>query len=263
MNALYTLDDSPWFEWIEMETIDSTNNFLKSYRPVRPKEMTLVSTDFQTAGRGQANNKWEAEAGKNVIYGILIHPQFLTVNRQFAISQIAALSAKEALEDYTDQLSIKWPNDIYWKDRKIGGMLIENTLCGKSIESSIVGIGLNINQEEFKSDAPNPVSLIQIIGHETERIFVLARAVERFKHYYQKLRNGEEELIARLYMQALYRNDGFYPYTDSNGQFEARIAGVEPTGHLLLQDTAGEIRRYAFKEVRYLIPDTHHHLNTL
>lgn len=263
MNALHTLDDSPWFEWIEMDTIDSTNNFLKNYRPVQTKEMILVSTDYQTAGRGQADNKWESEAGQNVLYGIRIQPQFLMANRQFAISQIAALSAKEALENYTDQLSIKWPNDIYWKDQKIGGMLIENTLCGKNIESCIVGIGLNINQKKFKSDAPNPVSLIQIIQQETERIFVLAHAVERFKHYYQMLRHGEDEQISRLYMKALYRNSGFYPYIDSNGQFEARIAGIEPTGHLLLQDTAGEIRRYAFKEVKYLIPDIHHHLNTL
>lgn len=263
MNALYTLDDSPWFEWLELETIDSTNNFLKGYRPINQKEMTLVSTDFQTAGRGQADNKWESEAGKNILYGIKVFPDFLLANRQFVISQISALSAKEALEEYVDGLSIKWPNDIYWHDRKIGGMLIENTICGRNLESTIVGIGLNINQEKFRSNAPNPVSLFQITGKEVERVFVLARAVERFKHYYRMLKNGETDQIAEAYLNALYRRNGFYPYEDERGRFEARIVKIEPTGHLLLQDKDGEMHRYAFKEVRYLIPDSENHVKSL
>lgn len=259
MNALHVLDDSPWFEWIQLQTTDSTNNFLKGYKPFAPKDMTLVSVDYQTAGRGQANNKWEAECGRNLLFGIKIFPDFLFANRQFVISQISALAAKEALEDYADGFTVKWPNDIYWGDKKIGGMLIENTVCGKHLESSVIGIGLNINQQKFVSDAPNPVSLFHIIGKETERVFILARVVERFKFYYGLLRQSQTDAIASAYEKALYRGHGFYPYEDAAGSFMARVSRIEPTGHLLLEDTGGVIRKYAFKEVRCVIPTTDQH----
>ena len=155
MNTYYCLDDSPRFEMIELNEIDSTNNFLKSYRPLQPKEVTLVTAEFQTAGRGQIGNSWESESGENLLFSLLIHPQNIKASQQFLISQISALSAKEALEAFTDGLSVKWPNDIYWHDKKIGGMLIENDLSGHTITNCIIGIGLNINQEKFHSPAPS------------------------------------------------------------------------------------------------------------
>ena len=131
-------------------------------------EGSVVVADFQTAGRGQIGNTWESEAGKNLMFSLVLYPTCIPANRQFLISQIAALSVKEALDLYADHITVKWPNDIYWKDKKICGMLIENDLSGHNLYCSIIGIGINLNQTVFRGDAPNPVSLFQIIGKERD-----------------------------------------------------------------------------------------------
>lgn len=231
----------------------STNRYLREWaaRESVP-EGSVVSVDFQTAGRGQQGNTWESEAGKNLMFSLLLYPDFLPANRQFLISQIAALSVKDTLSIYTDQITVKWPNDIYWKNRKICGMLIENDLSGQDLYSSIIGIGINLNQEIFRGDAPNPVSLCQITGKEYDRETVLQRFLSIFFHYYLLLLQERQEEIRNTYLAALYRNDGFYLYKDALGTFEASIENVELTGHLVLKLKNGTLRRYAFKEVSYL-----------
>ena len=220
---------------IRLVETDSTNNYLREQSAkARLPEGSLVIADFQTAGKGQVGNSWESEAGKNLMFSILLYPDFLPANRQFLISQIASLSVKETLEKYTDSVTVKWPNDIYWKDRKICGMLIENDLSGQHLYCSVVGIGLNINQEIFRSDAPNPVSLTQITGKTYDREDVLVCFLRIFFNY--------------------YHGDGYYFYIDENGSFEACIHAIEPTGHLILQLRDGERRRYAFKEVTTVVP---------
>lgn len=253
-NALHILDDSPWFEWIDLDTTESTNNFLKHYRPVSPKDMTLVTARYQTAGRGQTGNIWESEQDRNLLFSLLIHPREVEANRQFILSQAVALAICETLSEYAEGFSIKWPNDIYWKDKKICGILIENTLTGKNIENCIIGVGVNINQQKFESNAPNPVSLSLITGDSHEQVFILAAIVKRFKDYYRQIRSGQTNETAVKYMDALYRKDGLHPYADAKGTFEAEIRDIEPNGHLILTDRAGQTRRYAFKEIRFLIP---------
>ena len=215
-------------------------------------EGSAVVADFQTAGRGQIGNVWESEAGKNLTFSLVIYPTCIPVNQQFLISQIAALSVKETLDHYIDDVSVKWPNDIYWKDKKICGMLIENDLAGRSIASSIIGIGLNINQAKFRGDAPNPVSLYQILGHEIDKEEVLQRFLSTFYGYYLSLLQERHAMIRLKYATALYRRCGFYAYKDKDGAFEAEIADIEPTGHLLLRLRDASVRRYAFKEVAYV-----------
>lgn len=254
MSTYYCLDDSPWFEMIELDGIDSTNNFLKNYKPLHPKNMTLVTAEYQSAGRGQVGNSWESESGKNLLFSLLIHPKNIEADRQFLISQIAALSAKEALDTFTKGLSVKWPNDIYWHDKKIGGMLIENDLTGRMITNCIIGIGLNINQETFHSSAPNPVSLYQITGKYLEKRFILEHFMQRFQARMASLRTDEGKQVQEDYLKALYHKDGYHTFCDKGGMFEARIAGIEPTGHLRLEDTDGAQRTYAFKEVQHVIP---------
>ena len=209
-------------------------------------EGSVVVADFQTAGRGQIGNVWESEAGKNLMFSTVLYPTCIPANLQFLISQIAALSVKETLDLYTDHVTVKWPNDIYWKDKKICGMLIENDLSGHNLYCSIIGIGLNLNQAVFRGDAPNPVSLFQIIGKE-----VLDRFLSIFYHYYLSLLQEEYEDIRTRYQSALYRREGYHGYKDESGEFEARIYDIESTGHLLLALRDGSIRRYAFKEVSY------------
>lgn len=237
---------------IRLSETTSTNNYLREQlRSEHLPEGSLVIADFQSAGKGQVGNTWESEAGQNLMYSLLLYPDFLPANRQFLISQIASLSVKETLDAYVDDVKVKWPNDIYWKDRKICGMLIENDLSGQLLYCSVIGIGLNINQQVFRSDAPNPVSLTQITGKEFDREEVLGRFLHIFFRYYCLLMEEKEEEIRTAYRAALYRSDGFYPYTDEGGIFDARIHSIEPTGHLVLQLHDGELRRYAFKEVAY------------
>lgn len=231
---------------------NSTNSLLREWiiKESLPEGSAVVA-DFQTAGRGQIGNVWESEAGKNLLFSTVLYPTCIPANQQFLISQIAALSVKETLDLYTDQVTVKWPNDIYWKDKKICGMLIENDLSGHSLYCSIIGIGINLNQELFRGDAPNPVSLFQIIGKEVDREEVLARFLSIFYRYYLSLLQENYEAIRTRYQSALYRREGYHAYQDGSGTFEARIHAIEPTGHLLLALQDGSIRRYAFKEVAY------------
>ena len=217
-------------------------------------EGSVVVADFQTAGRGQIGNTWESEAGKNLMFSLVLYPTCIPANRQFLISQIAALSVKEALDLYADHITVKWPNDIYWKDKKICGMLIENDLTGTHISRSIAGIGVNINQEAFTSPAPNPVSLKQITGQSYSPEQILASIMKRIKDYYALLQTENESvnsLIADRYTGSLFRKDGFHRYTDANGKFLARLLRVEPDGRLILEDQIGTERTYLFKEVQY------------
>ena len=144
---------------IHVEETHSTNSLLREWLEQEPLSTgSVIVADFQTAGRGQVGNVWESARGKNLTFSLVLYPQALPVNQQFLISQIAALSVKETLDAYTEGISIKWPNDIYWQDKKICGMLIENDLSGHNLLRSIIGIGINLNQTIFRGDAPNPVS---------------------------------------------------------------------------------------------------------
>ena len=235
-----------------IEETDSTNKALRERMATgQVDEGSVVVAGFQTAGRGQVGNVWESEAGKNLTFSVVLYPETVPANRQFVLSQLAALSVKEVLDAYTDHITVKWPNDIYWKDKKICGMLIENDLCGKNIYATIIGIGINLNQLEFRSDAPNPVSLAQITGSVYDADDVLDRFLSILYKWYLRLLKGEEDVIRNKYREALYRRDGYFPFSDDDGGFAARIYDIEPTGHLVLQLQDGTLRRYAFKEVRY------------
>ena len=201
--------------------------------------------DYQTAGRGCGTNSWESERGKNLLFSIGIRPEGIAVNSQFHISMVTSLSICEALGRYIGDLSIKWPNDIYWRNGKIGGILIENTLHGSTIKDSIIGVGLNVNQRTFHSDAPNPVSLWQISGQETDREQLLHDILNSFSELL-----GQD--VRGRYLSMLYRRKGFHPYTDKSGAFMAELVDVEDDGHLLLRDDEGRDRRYAFKEVTFI-----------
>jgi BirA family biotin operon repressor/biotin-[acetyl-CoA-carboxylase] ligase len=208
--------------------------------------------ESQTAGRGQAGKFWESAPGENLTFSFILYPGTISVNQQFIISQMAALAVKETLDTCTEGISIKWPNDIYWHDKKICGMLIENSILGQQFHSTIIGIGLNLNQTLFTSKAPNPISLRQITGKEYDKEEILESLLRRFYNYYPPLFQKQKH-IRISYKKALYRGGGeFFTYSDSNGLFEAYIKDVEPTGHLLLQLRNGETRRYAFNEVVYI-----------
>lgn len=238
---------------LRVKETTSTNSLLRKLVAEESlPEGSAVVVECQTAGRGQIGNIWESEPGKNLTFSTVLYPSCIRANQQFLLSQIAALSVKEALDAYTDGITVKWPNDIYWRDQKICGMLIENDLSGQTIYSSIIGIGINVNQAVFRGDAPNPVSLIQIIGREVSLEEILDRFLHLFYGYYLALLQEKGEMIRSRYLSALYRKEGNYMFRDDSGVFEACIHDIEPTGHLLLKLPEGTIRRYAFKEVSYI-----------
>lgn len=240
---------------VHLQETDSTNRYLHELCNRQcVAELTTVAADFQTSGRGQRGNSWESEAGKNLMFSFVLYPTFLQARKQFLLSQIISLAIKEELDTYTSGISIKWPNDIYWQDRKICGMLIENDLTGTHISRSITGAGININQETFHSDAPNPVSLKQITGQSYDCPRILAAVMQRIGKYYHLLQTGGADaasLIATRYADSLYRKEGFHRFADADGDFLARLLRVEPDGRFVLEDQAGRERSYLFKEVRY------------
>lgn len=240
---------------IHISETNSTNNYLQSLCTEQQgvEELTTVVADFQTSGKGQRGNSWESAPGKNLLFSFILFPEFLEAKRQFLISQIVSLAVKEELESYTTDVSIKWPNDIYWKDKKICGILIENDLMGRIICRSIAGIGININQEAFHSPAPNPVSLLQITGMEYDIFEILKNIMLRVQAYYEQLRQGDASSIADRYGKALFRKEGFHRYKDAKEEFSAKIVRVESEGKLILEDEKQRERGYMFKEVEYLL----------
>ena len=257
------------FELIHIAETDSTNRWLRDYGGT--DNVALVA-DSQTAGKGCGTNTWESEAGKNLTYSVLLHPQHVPANRQFLLTVAMALAVKNVLDGYLladkergggarpaagfvndgDGLTVKWPNDIYWHDRKLGGILTEGVFSGERIKRCIIGVGVNLNQTTFRSDAPNPVSMAQLVG-PLPLMATLQQILQRFGARVDALESGGEQLLMDAYWQSLYRREGFYRYRDAAGEFEARIERVCPQGHLVLGLRNGEQRHYAFKEVTFII----------
>lgn len=238
-----------------LEETVSTNLYLQALCDrIRQENLTCVYTSFQSAGRGQRGNSWESEKGKNLLFSFVVYPSRLEAGRQFLLSQITALALKETLSQFADNIHIKWPNDIYWKDRKLCGTLIENDLTGTHISRSISGTGVNLNQERFASNAPNPVSLKQITGHTYCPKDMLLQILERTAHYFGLLETEQTGVLTTRYKQCLYRKDGLHKYKDKGGEFMASFKDIEPSGKLVLEDEDGAIRKYMFKEVEYVLP---------
>ena len=217
---------------------------------------TVVSTDHQTAGRGQQGNSWYATAHQNLTLSILLRPTMVPANRQFELSELCALSVLNTLSHYisdTESLSIKWPNDIYYKDKKIAGILIEHSLTGTQLDYTILGIGLNINETTYPDFLPNPISLRIILGHEVSCAEVQDMLIDEMQRLYGHFVNRSSALLHSDYMQRLYRRKGYHTYRDAEGKFEAKIDEVLPTGELQLMRTDGRVNRYAFKEVEYAL----------
>lgn len=236
---------------IRLSETDSTNRYLRDYTPAADEVLTVCVADYQTAGRGCGSNTWESERGKNLTFSVLTHPTGLAPARQFMLSMAGALALKQVLDSLVDDITLKWPNDIYWRDRKLSGTLIETSVSGSTIRDCIFGIGLNVNQHQFLSDAPNPVSLCQILGHEVATEPLLQHIIESFEAWMQILADGGEAHILNNYRNSLYRKEGYHRYRDQEGEFEAQFVDIEPDGHLLLRDRQNLLRRYAFKEVMF------------
>ena len=224
-----------------IEQTNSTNTLLKELI-AKGQEPDFIYAGYQTAGRGQTGNSWESEKGKNLICSILLPP-----NKNLYFLNIAVSVAILRLLD--EPLTIKWPNDIYWKDKKLAGILLENAIIGNEVKYTIAGIGLNVNQTEFVSDAPNPVSLKQITGKE----YAIDQLMQDLLEAVHKVLNEPEEAVWSEYKAHLYRREGYWPFADQNGSFEAHIEDVLPSGEIVLRDKNGQLHPYGFKQIKYIL----------
>lgn len=242
--------------YLKVTQTASTNTYLSRLAATLPGG-TVIYTPCQTAGRGQKGNSWESEDGKNLTFSLLLKHPPVKARDQFYLSEAAALAVVEALtSEAGDGFTVKWPNDAYWQDKKICGMLIENSLDGTDIATCIIGIGINVNQERFVSDAPNPVSLINITGQEHDLTALLKKVCSRIEQLVASLGDDTaREQLHRQYMAVLYRNDGdLHPYEDAAGnRFMATVADIAPDGTLTLRHEDGTTHDYLFKEVRHII----------
>ena len=244
-------------KWHKSESIGSTNTYLRSLNGGDPAyDYEVAVATFQTAGRGQKGNSWESEAGKNLLFSILAHPSGIKVREQFYISEAIALAVSDSVmafigPDFADGVSVKWSNDVYWNDFKMAGVLIENTLQGDRILDTVVGVGLDVNQEVFVSDAPNPISIKNITGKEYDLEALLIDIIDRFIGY-MELPANERPQVDQAYRDRLYRRRGYHKFRDENGEFSAQIEGSRPDGCLMLQTSTGEHRTYEFKQVQFV-----------
>ena len=238
------------FQVVEYPELDSTNSEAERLLSPELPDRTVVWTRRQTRGRGQVGSHWESEPGKNLSLTLVLKPRELPAGEQFSLSMAVALGVHDFVSRHVEGCMIKWPNDIYVGDRKIAGILIEHTIMGRHIYASLCGIGVNINQSLFNSDAPNPVSLVQFLGDELP----VEQALEELLHalaqrYRQVARTG---MLTRDYLGVLYRHGALHSWEDDSGHFQATLTGINEYGQLLLTDTAGRERVYGFKEVKYL-----------
>lgn len=246
------------YRLVKLSETTSTNSYLHTLATQLGKEEIVVTASYQSAGRGQAHNHWESEPGKNLLFSLLTHPQGIFTTNSFLLSMAHAVAIAEELSAYCHiNVALKWPNDIYFHDQKLGGTLIETTLSGKNVSRCIFGTGLNVNQTVFQSSAPNPVSLAQITGKEWNLDELFHRLLEAIHSRLIDLEQGYSSHLIRRYHELLYRRQGFHLYEDAEGVFEACIVEVLTNGRLVLLDRHNHHRIYELKEVKILLPTTH------
>jgi len=243
------------FEFIHLEETSSTNSYLKDLSRVKKLPQGFgVYSDYQTQGRGQKGSFWESDNGKNLLFSVILFPEKLEANRQFILSQIISLAVKDVLDEEHSGFSVKWPNDVYYENKKITGILIENDIIDSFISQSVIGVGINLNQEIFESDAPNPVSLKQITGRSYDIEDIFRKILVRLKYYFNLLEDkNSAERIRAEYQNSLFHKDGFYMYKEENQVFMAEILDVEESGMLVLRKESGDIQKYFFKQIQFVL----------
>lgn len=251
---------------IHLNKIDSTNNYAAQLlKSETPTEGIIVSTDHQFAGKGQRGNTWLTEAGENLTLSIVLYPKFLQAHRQFLLSQSIALGVRSFAADFLGtEVTVKWPNDIYYQDQKIAGILIESALMGKKMASAIVGIGVNINQSFFPTFVQNATSFRQITGQNYNLNVLIEELSKHIEVHYLQLKTGNFRAIQQNYLSHLYRFNTWHLFEDtSNGNvFKGKIVDVQEDGKLVLEErqtanggrwTVNDMRRvFDLKEVRFV-----------
>jgi BirA family biotin operon repressor/biotin-[acetyl-CoA-carboxylase] ligase len=259
MNTLFTGQ-----HLIELtETISTNTHAMQLLRQGILPEGSVVWAHYQSSGRGQQGNTWLADRGKNLTFSLVIHPNFLSAEKQFYLSKVTSLAVLGMLTEYLPasqyDIQIKWPNDILVNKHKIAGILIESILRGISLQSSVIGLGLNVNQKSF-SDPPNgevkmkrkATSLNILLEKEFDLKAVLELFCKHFEALYLNLKQNKFERLNKLYLNNLYRFNEFAEYKTGEKTFSAKLVGVEENGLLILETEENETLKFNFKEVEFL-----------
>ncbi len=240
---------------IDLPSTGSTNAYaMQLLSGERPQEGTVINAFAQSAGRGQGQNQWESEPGKNLTFSVILYPGFLAAEKQFLINEVVSLGISDLIAGYLPdrKITIKWPNDIYIDDRKACGILIQHSVIGNMLDYTVSGIGLNVNQEIFLSDAPNPVSLRNISGTEYQTEKVLKDVLLTLDERYRQLKAGNRGKLHREYLRLLFRFGEWHSYNIRGTLLEARITGLSPYGQLVVHDRNDQPYICDVKEITYL-----------
>ncbi len=240
--------------FVTLKEVDSTNNFLKELlsnsKPLM--EGTVIMAENQYAGRGQQQNGWHAEPGKNLTFSILLKPHFLPVTDQFDLTRAISLGVFDALAPLLgDKLKIKWPNDIYYGDNKLGGMLIENLVQGGQIRNSIIGIGINVNQDDFPSTLSNAASVKQILHADYDLKTLLSEICRHIEAWYLNLKAGNILAVRKAYLSRLYWLNEKRRFKTFDNAFTGTIKSVRDNGLLVVQNNDDELE-FSLKEIQFL-----------
>lgn len=240
------------FKIIYLKEIDSTNNFAKNLlKQNKVFENTVILTDHQTKGRGQKNNIWVSQKRKNLTFSIIIFPK-IKVEDQFFLLMATSLGIIDCLSKYINNIKLKWPNDIYYNNKKLGGILIENIIKNNIIESSVIGIGLNINQVIFENNL-NAISLKIINNKSHNRIKILKELIDKFEirlNTLKSLNNTIRKDLKNEYLKQLLFLKQWHLYTLPSGKnLIGKIIDVENDGRLIIQDKNKVNHYFNFKEI--------------
>jgi BirA family biotin operon repressor/biotin-[acetyl-CoA-carboxylase] ligase len=239
-------------EIIRFDSVESTNDKARELLMQKKfNEGAVVLANEQTKGRGHGQNTWESEKGENLTFSLILRPGFIEITSQFIISKAISLAIRDMIALYTSDVNVKWPNDIYIGDKKIAGILIENSVLNNRIEYCIAGIGININQEVFTSDAPNPRSLIHITGKEIDLNETFDLVYQFLEKRYMQLKSGESQLIDKEYLTHLYRINKVYDFVSKGRKFKGKITGIDKFGKLLIETGPEEVHKFDFNEVLF------------
>jgi BirA family biotin operon repressor/biotin-[acetyl-CoA-carboxylase] ligase len=241
------------FNLICLDNIDSTNNYLKNLCAKETlEEGTVIMAGYQMAGKGQGKNAWHSKKGENLLASILFNPS-INAAGHFAISEFISLAIIDTLTSFGIQSEIKWPNDIYAGDKKIAGILVENSIMGKTIFQTIAGIGLNVNEKDFPEYLPNPTSINILLNREIAIKEILTILVNNLNNRYQLIKGKKFQLLHNDYNSELYRRNISANFRSENAIFRATILGVGKSGELQLKMEDGKNKVYLFGEVQMII----------
>lgn len=240
---------------VKLDAINSTNSYLKELsKVITTSNWTVVTTDYQTIGRGQMETKWESERGKNLMCSVLIKLKNVNIEDQFYLNCAVSLGIFNALKGYNlPKLKTKWPNDIMSGNKKLGGVLIENSLVNDNIYQTIVGIGININQERFPIHLAKAISMKQIFKKDFDRDIILNQIVISIQEQMLLLDQKKFDILHQNYEDVLFKMNTPHMFEHASGQkFLGKILGISKVGKLIVEKQDGSIQKYGFKEIIFL-----------